>query len=103
MWWLVLVQEEDRPGASTSSLFMNNATISAGLQQGFRLSTHRSAALLHVPTPFCRLVLWFDAVCCAVLCSWLCRVRTSAGEEFEFSVENVNGVLSPVEAEVNKH
>ena len=27
-------------------------------------------------------------------------VRTSAGEEFEYSIENVNGVLSPIEIEV---
>mmetsp|Transcript_24211 Transcript_24211/g.45031 ORF Transcript_24211/g.45031 Transcript_24211/m.45031 type:complete len:466 (+) Transcript_24211:94-1491(+) len=58
---------EEKPSASTSSLFINNATISAGIKKGFRLSTH--------------------------------RMRTSAGEEFEFSIENVNGVLSPIETE----
>lgn len=58
---------EERPNASTSSLFINNDTIYAGLKKGFRLSTN--------------------------------RIRTSAGEEFEYSIENVNGVLSPIETE----
>lgn len=58
---------DNNPSASTSSLFMDNATISAGLKKGFRLSTH--------------------------------RIRTAAGEEFEYAIENVNGVLSPIEIE----
>ena len=37
-----LLQVEEKPNASTSSLFINNSTIRAGLQKGFRLSTHRS-------------------------------------------------------------
>jgi len=88
-----------------SNICLEDGTILNALKKGFKLETYRCS----LAQTYCSVIctdwltnfVWVFSYCIyhVILTAFLIRLRTSQGTEYEYTIENVNGLRTP--ADVN--